>query len=66
MTACSAHNERCGQFAKCNVRDPLWKIRERIVTALSTCSVLEMAAETGAEAVAAEPSFPVEVQSHVG
>ena len=30
VTACSAHNERCGQFAKCNVRDPLWKIRERI------------------------------------
>ena len=46
VTACSAHNERCGQFATCNVRDPLWKIRERIVTALSTCSVSEMASET--------------------
>ena len=32
VTACSAHSQRCGQFATCNVRDPLWKIRERILT----------------------------------
>jgi Rrf2 family protein len=45
VTACSIHKERCGQFAKCNVRDPLWRIRERIISALATCSVSEMAAE---------------------
>jgi Rrf2 family protein len=48
VTACSHQNEQCGQFAKCNIRDPLWRIRERIVAALATCSVSEMAAETAA------------------
>ncbi len=46
VTACSHANDQCGQFAKCNVRDPLWRIRERIVAALATCSVSEMAAES--------------------
>jgi hypothetical protein len=55
VTACSIHTERCGQFAKCNVRDPLWRIRERIVSALATCSVSEMATEgPPAEAMAAK------------
>jgi Rrf2 family protein len=45
VTACSHQNDRCGQFAKCNVRDPLWRIRERIIQALATCSVSEMASE---------------------
>jgi len=45
VTACSGVQSRCGQFATCNVRDPLWKIRERIVSALSTCSVSEIAAD---------------------
>jgi Rrf2 family protein len=45
VTACAHGDDRCGQFAKCNVRDPLWRIRERIIAALSTCSVLEMASE---------------------
>ncbi len=46
VTACSHQNDQCGQFAKCNVRDPLWRIRERIIAALATCSVSEMAAES--------------------
>ena len=45
VIACSAHQDQCGQFAKCNVRDPLWRIRERILAALATCSVSELAAE---------------------
>ena len=56
VTACSAHSQRCGQFATCNVRDPLWKIRERILSALSTCSVHEMAADSSPEA--AQPAAP--------
>jgi len=43
VTACSAHADRCGQFAKCNVRDPLWKIREIIVSALKATTVSELA-----------------------
>ncbi len=45
VTACSAHNERCGQFAKCNVRDPLWRVRERILSALGECTIAELASD---------------------
>jgi FeS assembly SUF system regulator len=45
VTACSAHADRCGQFAKCNVRDPLWRIREIIVSALAMTTVSELASE---------------------
>ncbi len=45
VTACSAHADRCGQFAKCNVRDPLWRVREIILSALSTCTVSELASD---------------------
>jgi Rrf2 family protein len=58
VTACVAHADRCGQFEKCNVRDPLWRIREIIVSALSTCSVSELAAEE----VVPEPA-PIELRS---
>ena len=55
VTACSIQTERCGQFAKCNVRDPLFRIRERIISALTTCSVSEMAAEGATGAALREP-----------
>lgn len=60
VTACGAGatEENCEQFAKCNVRDPLWKIKDRILLALAACSVAEMAADTIPEAVAA-PTVPV-------
>lgn len=45
VTACSSHAGRCGQFEKCNVRDPLWRIREIIVSALATTSVSELASD---------------------
>lgn len=54
VTACSSHAGRCGQFEKCNVRDPLWRIREIIVSALSSTSVLELAGDAG-EPAAARP-----------
>jgi Rrf2 family protein len=50
VTACSHQNDQCGQFAKCNVRDPLWRIRERILAALAMCSMSEMAAEAASAA----------------
>ena len=55
VTACAATDENCEQFAKCNVRDPLWKIKDRILQALSTCSVHELATDTLAEPVAPVP-----------
>ena len=45
VTACSTEAENCGQFAKCSVRDPLWRIRERIISALTTCSLQEISSE---------------------
>lgn len=42
VTACSTDDEQCEQFTKCNVRDPLWKIKDRIVLALETCSLEEI------------------------
>jgi Rrf2 family protein len=45
VTACSTEDEQCGQFAKCNVRDPLWRIKDRILAALATCSLAEIASD---------------------
>ena len=45
VTACSNDENQCEQFSKCNVRDPLWKVRERIVQALGECTIAELAAE---------------------
>src|SRR6186997_2340563 len=42
VTACSTQDEACEQFEKCNVRDPLWRIKDRILDALSTCSLAEI------------------------
>src|SRR3954463_7042974 len=45
VTACSTEENQCEQFAKCNVRDPLWKVRERILSALGECTIAELAAD---------------------
>ncbi len=45
VTACSTANNECGQYDKCSIRDPLWQIRTRIVAALSTVTIAEMAAD---------------------
>jgi Rrf2 family protein len=42
VTACSDEDHNCDQYSKCNVRDPLWKVRSRIVDALSTVSVADL------------------------
>jgi FeS assembly SUF system regulator len=55
VTACSSQDEACEQFEKCNVRDPLWRIKDRILEALSTCSLAEITTETPYQAPAAMP-----------
>ena len=45
VTACSTEKHDCEQYAKCSVRDPLWQIRERIVAALGTVTLSEMASD---------------------
>src|SRR5262245_59004598 len=45
VTACSTEEATCEQYAKCNVRDPLWRVRERILAALGECTIAELAAD---------------------
>jgi FeS assembly SUF system regulator len=46
VTACSTQDDQCEQFATCNVRDPLWRIKERILLALGTCTIAELASDS--------------------
>jgi Rrf2 family protein len=43
VTACSDVNETCDQYSTCNVRDPLWRLKDRIVQALAEFTVYELA-----------------------
>ena len=45
MTACTPRDDRCDQFLKCTVRDPLHRIRDRIAAVLAECSISEIAAD---------------------
>jgi Rrf2 family protein len=42
MTACAHGDDRCDQFSKCNVRDPLRRVKDRIAAILAQCSISEM------------------------
>lgn len=53
VTACSTQSENCDQYSKCNVRDPLWKIKERILAALGECTLSELASEPTSSSPAA-------------
>ena len=45
VTACSTDEGQCEQYSKCNVRDPLFKVRERILAALGECTIAELASD---------------------
>jgi Rrf2 family protein len=45
VTACSEQDQSCDQYTKCNIRDPLWKLKDRIVSALAATTVAELAAD---------------------
>ena len=53
VTACSPDDHACEQFDKCSIRDPLWRLRERILEALGTVSVAELAKDAEREVVTA-------------
>lgn len=61
VTACSTDNNDCEQYGKCSVRDPLWRIRERIVAALGTVSLAEMATDQTEEKRDAPQPAPVRI-----
>src|SRR5437762_8666557 len=48
VTVCSTEDGQCDQYQKCNVRDPLWRVRERILAALGECTIAELAADSPA------------------
>ena len=56
VTACSVGSPDCDQYEKCSVRDPLWRIKGRIVAALSACTIFEMATDTMEDEVFREVS----------
>jgi Rrf2 family protein len=63
LTACSHVDVRCEQFATCTVRDPLWQIRERILSVLQTVTVADMddqARRLVPLTVRKEPEVPVQ------
>lgn len=45
VTACSDDDQDCEQYSTCNIRDPLWKIRGRIIEVLTTVSVADLMAD---------------------
>ena len=53
ITACSPTEHNCDQYTKCSIRDPLWKIRERIASTLQTVTIAELAAAETADQAAA-------------
>lgn len=50
VTACSDQDQTCDQYLKCNVRDPLWRLKDRIVHTLTTCTLAEIATDPPADA----------------
>ena len=43
VTACSDVDETCEQYSTCNVRHPLWRLRDRIVQTLAEFTIQELA-----------------------
>jgi Rrf2 family protein len=56
VTACTTDEGQCEQFSKCNVRDPLFKVRDRILAALGECTIAELALD---------PAVPVQTRAAV-
>lgn len=60
VTACTTEEGQCEQFSKCNVRDPLFRVRERILAALGECTIAELASDPPMPA----PSRPAVLHTH--
>ena len=55
VTACSDIDVTCEQYSTCNVRDPLWRLKDRIVRTLAEFTIDELARKEH------EELLPVEV-----
>lgn len=47
ITACGRKDDQCDQFAGCTVRDPLSRVKERILVVLQTTTVADMGEDEG-------------------
>ena len=45
ITVCAGPDDDCAQYATCNIRDPLWRIKDQIVQALTSYSLQAFAAD---------------------
>ena len=58
ITACGRKDEQCDQYGSCTVRDPLWKVKDRILTVLQTTTLAEMGEGDGKVAVTVSRGGP--------
>ena len=56
ITVCSTADDDCDQYATCNIRDPLWRIKDQIVRALTSYSLQAFAADE-------PPLVPISINS---
>lgn len=49
VTACSEDDETCEQYSKCTIRDPLWRLKDRIVEYLTALTIHELASDEALE-----------------
>jgi len=42
ITACGRNDDPCDQYGSCTVRDPLWKVKDRILSVLQSTTLAEM------------------------
>ena len=61
VTACSTDAENCDQYNTCSVRDPLWRIKDRILSALATCSLQEISADVPQGSLDQSVTSPLEL-----
>jgi Rrf2 family protein len=61
VTACTTEEGQCEQFSKCNVRDPLYRVRDKILSALGECTIAELAADPPSPA----PARPAVLHPHL-
>src|SRR5262249_55981134 len=45
VTVCSTEDGQCDQYEKCNVRDPLWRVRARVLAALGEWPIAGLASD---------------------
>ena len=45
VTVCTSADDDCDQYATCNIRDPLWRIKDQIVNALTSYTLQAFAAD---------------------